>query len=357
MANILGKRFTVHIFGQSHAPSIGAVIEGLPVGFTPDWDRVRAFMLRRAPGNSALATARKEADLPEILSGLNEKGETCGAPLAMRIVNGDHHSSDYEKLKAVPRPGHADAAAFIKFGGHNDIRGGGQFSGRLTAPLCFAGALALQLLEAKGIRVKAHICEIAGIRDDALDAANPNLSAISQEGLSVVSSDAGKKMEEAILNARKNCDSVGGIIECFVTGIPAGLGDPMFDGVENQLAQALFGIPGVKGVEFGAGFEAARMKGSEHNDPFCIDDHQLRTKGNHHGGILGGISTGMPLIVRMAVKPTPSIGLEQDSVNLYKNENAPLAVTGRHDPCITPRAVPVMEAAVACVIYDLILQK
>lgn len=357
MANILGNHFSVHLFGQSHAPSVGAVIEGLPAGFRPDWNRVQSFMARRAPGNSALSTARKEADLPEILSGLNEHGETCGAPLAIRIVNGDHHSGDYEQLKSTPRPGHADAAAFLKYNGHHDLRGGGQFSGRLTAPLCFAGALALQLLEAKGICVKAHISEIAGIRDNAPDPSHPDLSSISEEGLAVVSANAGKKMEEAILNARNNCDSVGGIIECFATGLPAGLGDPMFEGVENQLAQALFGIPGVKGVEFGTGFDAAKMKGSEHNDAFMFENGTLKTETNHHGGILGGITTGMPLIVRMAVKPTPSIAKAQKSVNLLTKESASLSVSGRHDPCIVPRAVPVMEAAVACVIYDLLLTK
>lgn len=354
MANLLGKHFSVHVFGQSHAPSIGAVIEGLPAGFTPDWEKVDAFMARRAPGSNAMSTARKEADRPVILSGLNEKGQTCGAPLAMEIKNGDHHSVDYDQLKALPRPGHADYTAFLKYAGANDIRGGGQFSGRLTAPLCFAGALALQLLEEKGIRIRARIRSIAGVEDGPLDAVFPDLSAISSGSLAVVDEAAGKRMEEAVLAAKAKGDSVGGVIECFATGLSAGLGDPMFDGVENLLARALFGIPAVRGVEFGTGFAAAAMTGSTHNDAFCMENGAVKTKTNHHGGVLGGITTGMPLIVRMAIKPTPSIALEQDTVNLPLCENASLSIKGRHDPCIVPRAVPVMEAVVACVLYDLI---
>lgn len=354
MANLLGKHFSVHIFGQSHAPSIGAVIEGLPAGFTPDWEKVHAFMARRAPGTSAMATARKEADMPIVLSGLNEKGQTCGAPLAVEIKNGDHHSSDYDQLKALPRPGHADYTAFLKYAAANDIRGGGQFSGRLTAPLCFAGALAMQLLEEKGIQVKARIHSIAGIEDAPMNACAPALDAIASSGLSVVNPDAGKRMEAAVLEAKTRGDSVGGIIECYATGLPAGLGDPMFDGVENLLARALFGIPAVRGVEFGTGFAAAGMTGSEHNDAFLMEDGNVKTATNHHGGILGGITTGMPLVVRIAIKPTPSIAMEQNTVDLRTGENASLVIKGRHDPCIVPRAVPVMEAAVACVLYDLI---
>ena len=240
MSNLIGNRFRVLVFGQSHAPSIGAVIEGLPAGFAPDWDAVSAFMARRAPGGSALSTARREADAPEILSGLNERGETCGAPLAMRIVNGDARSRDYEKLRDVPRPGHADYPASVKFAGHNDIRGGGQFSGRLTAPLCFAGALAMQLLAREGVRVRAHIAQIEDVFDAPMDFAKPNLDAIAGEGLPVMDSAAGARMERAILQAKAEGDSVGGVIECFAAGLPAGLGEPMFDGVENRLARALW---------------------------------------------------------------------------------------------------------------------
>lgn len=356
MANHFGNRFHVQIFGQSHAPSIGAVIEGLPAGFNPDWDRVAAFMARRAPGKNPFGTSRKEVDLPEILSGLNEAGSTCGAPLAIRIENSNQHSADYEKLKDVPRPGHADFSAFTKFHGANDIRGGGQFSGRLTAPLCFAGALAMQLLEKKGIAIKAHIASIANVKDDVLDAVSPDLSAIKDDAFPTINLKAKEAMQNSILQAKAEGDSVGGVISCYATGLPTGLGDPMFDGVENRLSQALFAIPAVRGVEFGTGFAASEMPGSLHNDAFEMKDGKITTKTNHHGGVLGGITTGMPLIVRMAVKPTPSIAKEQKSVSLSAKENVPLSVTGRHDPCIVPRAVPVMEAVVACVLYDMLLE-
>ena len=357
MSNLIGNRFRVLIYGQSHAPSIGVVIEGLPAGFAPDWDAVRAFMARRAPGGNAMSTARKEADLPEILSGLNERGETCGAPLAMRIVNGDARSQDYAKLRDVPRPGHADYPAYVKFGGANDIRGGGQFSGRLTAPLCFAGALAMQLLAREGVRIRAHIAQIENVCDAPIDFAHPDLDSIQSGALAVVDPAAGERMREAILAAKSDCDSVGGVIECFATGLPAGLGDPMFDGVENRLARAIWGVPAVRGVEFGAGFAAASMRGSAHNDAYRAQDGRIVTETNRHGGVLGGITTGMPIVVRVAIKPTASIAQEQDSVSISRNENETLAVRGRHDPCIVPRAVPCIEAAVAVVLYDLLSER
>lgn len=357
MSNLLGNRFRVLIYGQSHAPSIGAVIEGLPAGFKPDWEAVYAFMARRAPGSNPMSTARREADLPEILSGLNERGETCGAPLAMRIINGDHRSQDYDQLRDVPRPGHADYSASVKFGGANDIRGGGQFSGRLTAPLCFAGALAMQLLEKEGIRVRAHIAQIADVHDFAINPARPALDAISSGELAVIDPNAAQRMRDAVLNAKSDGDSVGGVIECIATGMPAGLGDPMFDGVENLLARAFFGIPAVRGVEFGAGFAAAGLRGSEHNDEWRMDDGRVVTETNRHGGILGGITTGMPIIARVAIKPTPSIARQQQSVSLSRNTNESLIVRGRHDPCIVPRAVPCVEAAMAVVLYDLLSER
>ncbi|MDR0897758.1 MAG: chorismate synthase [Oscillospiraceae bacterium] len=357
MSNQIGNRFRVLIYGQSHAPSIGCVIDGLPAGFRPDWDAVQAFMRRRAPGNSPLATARREADLPEILSGFNERGETCGAPLAMRIVNADPRSADYEQLRDVPRPGHADYPAHVKFDGHGDIRGGGQFSGRLTAPLCFAGALAMQLLEREGVRVCAHIARLAGIDDAQANAVSPNLDAMLDGELRVFSAEAGERMRAAILRAKADGDSVGGVIACFATGMPAGLGDPMFDGVENRLARALFGVPAVRGVEFGAGFAAAEMRGSAHNDAYLPSGDGIRTATNRHGGILGGITTGMPIIVRAAIKPTPSIALPQMSISLSRGESEALAMQGRHDPCIVPRAVPCIESAVAVTLYDLLCQK
>ena len=356
MSNTLGNSFRVTIFGQSHSPMIGAVIEGLPAGFVPDMEAVAAFMARRVPGASALSTPRREADAPTILSGLNERGETCGAPLCAVIENSNPRSQDYDALRDVPRPGHADFTAWAKFSGHNDIRGGGQFSGRLTAPLCFAGALALQLLERRGIRVKARIAAIAGIEDAPADFARPPLDGIAAEGLPCLDAEAAKKMEEAILAARAEGDSVGGIVECFATGLPVGLGAPMFDGVENRVARALFGIPAVKGVEFGAGFAAAHMRGSAQNDPFRMDGARVVTEANRHGGSLGGITSGMPLVVRAAFKPTPSIGQAQRSVSLSGGEDAELAVRGRHDPCVVPRAVPVVEAAVACTVLDMLIE-
>lgn len=352
MSNLLGDSYRLMVFGQSHSPMIGGVIEGVPAGVEPDMDFIRAFMARRAPGG-ALSTARREVDAPEIVSGLNEWGRTCGAPLTFLIRNADHHSADYSNLRDVPRPGHADYTAAVKFGGENDIRGGGQFSGRLTAPLCFAGALAMQLLQEKGVRVKARVMRVAGIQDAPVDLANPELDAISDGVLPCVDPDAAAHMAEAIEAARADGDSVGGVVECFATGVPAGLGEPMFDGVENRLARALFGIPAVRGVAFGLGFEAAELRGSQHNDAFHMDAGRIVTDTNRHGGVLGGITSGMPIAVRVAFKPTPSIALEQQSVSLSRREDAPLHIRGRHDPCVVPRAVPVVEAVVACVLYDM----
>ncbi len=354
MSNTLGDKYRVQVFGQSHSPMIGAVIEGIPAGMAPDMDFITAFMARRAPGG-ALSTARKEADTPQIVSGLNERGETCGAPLCVLIQNTDARSRDYDQLRDVPRPGHADYTAAVKFSGHNDIRGGGQFSGRLTAPLCFAGALAMQLLKAKGIAIRARVHSVAGIDDAPIDLAHPPMEGLCEGPLPCVDADTARRMAEAIEAARADGDSVGGIVECWATGIPAGLGAPMFDGVENRLARALFGIPAVRGVEFGLGFAAAAMRGSAHNDPFRMSDGHIVTDSNRHGGALGGITSGMPLVVRAAFKPTPSIAREQHSVSLSRGEDAPLVIQGRHDPCIVPRAVPVVEAVVACVVMDMAL--
>ena len=357
MSNTIGEKIRVTVFGQSHAPSIGAVIEGLPAGMKIDMERVKAFMARRAPGQNALSTARKEADEPNIIAGLNEWGETCGAPLCMVIENGDHRSKDYSKLRELPRPGHADYTAAVKFAGANDIRGGGQFSGRLTAPICFAGAVCMQLLEQRGIRIGAHIASIADVDDERFtipdDAA---LDLIESHDFPVIDEAAGERMRQRILEAKAEGDSVGGIIEVCALNVPAGLGDPMFDGMENCLARAAFGIPAVRGVEFGTGFAAARMKGAEHNDPFYMkEDGTVATKTNHHGGILGGITSGMPIVMRVAIKPTPSIAKEQETVSLFKNENDRLTIEGRHDPCIVHRAVPCLESIMAIAISDKIV--
>ncbi|MBQ8963140.1 MAG: chorismate synthase [Clostridia bacterium] len=356
MSNTLGERYRVQVFGQSHSPMIGAVIEGIPAGVVPDMDFISAFMARRAPGG-ALSTARKEADAPQIVSGLNDRGATCGAPLCILIHNTDARSRDYDRLRDIPRPGHADYTAAVKFSGHNDIRGGGQFSGRLTAPLCFAGALALQLLKEKGVAIRARVHSVAGIGDAPVDLAHPPMDGLCPGPLPCVDPDAAVRMAEAVEAARADGDSVGGVVECWATGLPAGLGEPMFDGVENRVARALFGIPAVRGVEFGLGFAAAGMKGSAHNDPFRVESGQVVTAGNNHGGALGGITSGMPLVVRAAFKPTPSIARQQPSVSLSRCEDAPLVIQGRHDPCIVPRAVPVVEAVVACAVLDMMMDK
>lgn len=352
----IGRKIRLSIFGQSHSQAIGGVLDGIPAGMRLDMDGIQSFMARRAPGRD-LTTPRKEADIPVILSGTVDD-VTCGAPLAFMIGNTNTRSKDYSNLRDVPRPMHSDYAASVRFNGFNDIRGGGQFSGRLTAPLCFAGAIALQALDARGITVGAHIAAIADVEDDRFDPVS--VSAVQLRKLRLMmtpiqSDSAAASMRERVAVARADEDSVGGVIECAAVGLPAGLGDPMFDGVENLLARALFGIPAVKGVEFGAGFAVAKLRGSEHNDGFRVDENgEIRTVTNRHGGILGGITTGMPLLFRLAIKPTPSIGIEQDSVSLSKLENVKLKVEGRHDPCIVMRACPPVEAVTALVLWDLI---
>lgn len=357
--NTLGNKLRVTVFGQSHAAAIGCVVEGLPAGFRPDMDRVAAFMARRAPGSGAWSTKRKEADTPEILSGVVD-GVLCGAPVSAVIHNSDQHSKDYEGLRRTPRPSHADYTAWVKYGESYDIRGGGQFSGRLTAPLCFAGALALQVLEQRGITVAGHIAAIAGIQDEVPDFVRvdrESLLALAGKPFPVFSDSAGADMVHAIETVRMESDSVGGVIRCFALGLPAGVGEPMFGGVENCLAAALFGIPAVRGVSFGEGFAAAAMRGSQHNDPFVTDGDTVRTRTNHAGGVLGGITTGMPLVVNVAIKPTASIAQEQDTVDLKTMTNTTLTIHGRHDPCIVPRALPVVEAVTALTLLDMMLEE
>lgn len=337
------------IFGQSHSPAIGVTVEGLPTGFAPDFEELSRFMARRAPGRNAYSTPRKEDDIPEFLSGLQD-GKTCGAPLTAIIRNNNTRSKDYDELRVKPRPGHADYTAQVKFGGTQDYRGGGHFSGRLTAPLCIVGGLCKQLLAQEGITIISRIAEIAGVCDHG-----ELLSSAADKPFPVVDNAAGEAMQQAILAAKAEGDSVGGVIECAILGAPAGLGDPMFGGMENRISQLVFGIPAVKGIAFGAGFAAAQMRGSENNDPFAMCDGKVITKTNHCGGILGGITNGMPIVFKAAVKPTPSIGIEQDTVNLSTMENDKLTVVGRHDPCIVPRAVPCVEAAAAIAVYDALL--
>ena len=355
MASQFGTKVKVIIFGESHGAAIGVVIDGLPAGEAVDLDTLARFMARRAPGQGAHTTSRREADQVQVLAGLTG-GMTNGAPFAAVIENTNTRSGDYQGLMDTPRPGHADYTAYVKYGGHNDIRGGGHFSGRLTAPLCIAGGIALQILARRGVQIGAHIASIHGVCDAPLDFANPDLDALSRAAarpLATISEDAGVRMLAEIEKARESQDSVGGVIECVAVGLPAGLGAPMADGVENRIAAAVFGIPAVRGIEFGAGFAAAGMTGSEHNDPFIMENGRVRTATNRHGGVLGGITSGMPLVFRAAVKPTPSIAREQDTVSLVSGTPAKLAVHGRHDPCIVPRAVPCVEAATAITLLDL----
>ena len=349
MSSSYGENLHLTIFGQSHAPAIGVTLEGIPAGQRIDFEELQRFLDRRAPGRSEFATPRKEADRPEFLSGLVED-VTCGAPLTAIIRNTNTRSGDYRNLAVVPRPGHADYTAAVKYGGAQDTAGGGHFSGRLTAALCIAGGICLQLLRREGIEIVSRIAAIAGVEDSG------ELTASTAEKAFPVVDDArGAKMREAIAAAKAEGDSVGGVVEVAAFGVPVGLGEPMFGGMENRIAGIVFGIPAVKGLEFGEGFGAARLRGSENNDEFCIRDGKIGTITNHCGGILGGITDGMPLRFCAAVKPTPSIFKPQRSVNLETMEQTTLQIQGRHDPCIVPRAVPVMEAAAAIAIYDALL--
>lgn len=354
MSSTFGNALKITIFGQSHAPAIGVCMEGFPAGFTPDFDELNAFLARRAPGQGAYTTARREPDRPEFLAGL-VRGHTCGAPVTAIIRNTDTRSGDYAAFTDVPRPSHADYPAQVKWQGAQDSSGGGHFSGRLTAPLCIAGGLCLQYLHARGIEITAHIERIGAAQDRRFTPTQPET--LAKAKLPVLDPDSAEAMLAQIAAAKAEGDSVGGCIECAVIGLPAGLGSPMFGGMENRLAQILFGIPAVKGVEFGSGFACAGMRGSEHNDPYFMQDGAVRTRTNHAGGILGGLTTAMPVIFRVAVKPTPSIARPQESVSLQRGEDAVLEIHGRHDPCIVPRAVPCVEAAAAIAILDALLEE
>ena len=357
MSSEFGNILRVSVFGQSHGTAVGVVVDGLPAGEAIDLEELQRFLDRRRPGTGPLSTARKETDVPEFLSGL-EGGKTCGAPLCAVIKNADQHSKDYGELADKPRPGHADFTAWAKWGGRADMRGGGHFSGRMTAPLCVDGGIAKQILARRGIFVGAHLASVAGICDRPfpLHPTAALFEEVAAKPFPVLDEAAGERMRAAILEAKNDLDSVGGVIECAAAGLPAGLGEPMFGGVENRLAAALFGIPAVKGVEFGEGFRAAELRGSENNDPFTVEDGEIRAETNRAGGILGGITTGMPLVLRAAVKPTPSIGRPQKTVRLSAMEASELTVHGRHDPCIAHRAVPVVEAVTAAVLLDMLLE-
>jgi chorismate synthase len=354
MSNTFGEVLRLSIFGESHGAAIGAVLDGLPPGETIDWDGVRKEMERRAPARNALSTARKEKDAFEIESGYFND-HTTGTPLCVMIRNSDQHSRDYEELRHVMRPGHADYTGRVRYDGYNDYRGGGHFSGRLTAPLVFAGAIAQQILARRGVTVGAHILQICSIMDlpfSPLGEQTERLLSLKDKMLPVLDDRRAGLMEQAILQAKNEINSVGGIIECMATGLPPGLGNPFFDSIESRLSHMLFSVPAVKGLEFGDGFALAYMNGSEANDAMRYDGDQVKTETNHNGGILGGITNGMPVLFRLVIKPTASIGQKQKTVDIDTKENCVLEIKGRHDPCIVQRAVPVIEAVTAWTLLD-----
>lgn len=357
MSGVWGNKVQVSIFGESHGKAIGIVIDGLEPGIEIDMEAVNKEMARRAPGKNKFSTQRKEGDEVQIVSGFFN-GKTTGTPLTAFIWNSDQHSSDYSNIKDTPRPGHADYTGFVKYNGFNDYRGGGHFSGRITAPLVFAGAVAKQILAKKNIVIGSHILSIHNVKEEYFDKVNVNeatLKSLINKEFPVLDDEKGLKMKEAILGAKDELNSVGGVIECCALNLPAGLGDPFFDSVESTLSHLLFSVPAVKGVEFGLGFDITKLKGSETNDEYYYDeDRNIKTYTNNNGGILGGITNGMPLIFRAAIKPTPSIYKQQRTVNLKTKENDDIAIAGRHDPCITLRAVPVIEAVCAIGILDII---
>ena len=359
MSSEIGTRVKLSIFGESHGEMIGCTLHDLPAGEAIDMDAVAAQMARRAPGNDPTATARRETDEPRVVSGLYG-GVTTGTPLTAVIVNENTRSIDYAAQLTVPRPGHADYTGKVRYRGANDGRGGGHFSGRLTAPLVFAGAVCRQILARRGITIGAHILQIGGVRDTAFDPLRVHplqLEELSQQPFALIDSTKEAAMRQEVDAAKRAADSVGGIIELAVTGLPIGIGSPMFGGVENVLSPLIFGIPAVKGLEFGDGFALAAMRGSAANDSMHYDDNgALGLMSNHNGGILGGITDGAPLILRAVIKPTPSIAQVQASVDIENEKNTTTVICGRHDPCIVPRAVTVREAAAAAAVYDLILE-
>ncbi len=355
--NVWGEKFKISIFGESHGEGIGIVIDGIPSGTILDMDEINREMKRRAPGQSSFSTPRAEKDEVKILSGFYN-GKTTGTPLAGVILNTNTISRDY--TPELLRPGHADYTGFSKYGESHDYRGGGHFSGRLTAPLVFAGAIAKQVLAKEGIKIGAHISKLGGISDIAFDMTRitaDTLEVVSHKYFPTIDTEAGDKMQEYILEKKKELNSVGGIIECGIVGLPVGLGEPFFGSVESRISSIMFSIPAVKGIEFGAGFGFAEMTGKDANDPFYIEDGNIKTQSNNNGGINGGITNGMPVVFQLAIKPTASISIPQKSVNIKTMENTEFTVKGRHDPCIAHRAVPVVEAGAAIAILDMLKLK
>jgi len=356
MSGVWGKNIKFSIFGESHGKAIGITIDGLKPGIGLDLQKINTEMARRAPGKNRLSTPRDEGDSFQILSGFFN-GRTTGTPLCAVIYNSDQHSGDYEKSKNLMRPSHGDFPGHVKYKGFNDYRGGGHFSGRLTASLVFAGAVSRQILEQQCIVIGSHIKSINYIEDKSfgMELEEDGLRELGKSPLPVLDRSAGNAMEKAIIKAREEMDSLGGIIECAAINVPAGIGEPFFDSLESSLSHLLFSIPGVKGVEFGAGFDISKMKGSEANDCYCMVNGNVRTSSNNNGGISGGITNGMPVIFRAAFKPTPSIGKAQRTVNIETGKDEILEIKGRHDPCIVPRAVPVVEAVTAMALLDNIM--
>ncbi len=353
MSSTYGESLKLSIFGQSHGSAIGMTLDGIPAGLPVNLQELQEFLNRRAPGQNDWSTPRREEDTPEFLSGILD-GFTTGSPIAAIIRNKNTRSGDYANLKTNPRPGHADYTAQLKYGGFQDAAGGGHFSGRLTAPLCIAGGLCKQWLQEQGIRIGAHILQIGPAAAAPFDPIRPELDRVGQI-FPTLSGEAAEKFQAVIAEARSRGDSVGGMVECAITGLSAGIGEPMFGGVEGRIAQIVYGIPAVKGVAFGLGMDVAGAYGSSCNDAYTVENGTIVTTTNRCGGILGGITNAMPVLFRVALKPTPSIGQRQQTVNLSTLEPIPLEVQGRHDPCIVPRAVPVIEAAAAIAVYDMIL--
>lgn len=357
MSSRFGERLVVTVFGESHGPAVGAVADGFPAGFPVDPESVSGMMARRAPGRN-MTSSRRETDEVRFVSGVYN-GRTTGTPLCALIQNNDAQSAAYATVRDMPRPSHADYAARLRYGDAADLRGGGHFSGRLTAPICALGAVAADILKEYGVEVFGHLRSVGTERDDPVDLSAPDREALleaRQRAVPAVSSAVAERMAARIAQARDEGDSLGGVMELFITGLPAGLGDPMFGGTENRFAVALFGIPGVRGVSFGEGFDAAEMTGSTHNDPFTAgEDGRAVPLTNHAGGILGGITTGAPLVCRVAVKPTPSISLPQETIDLRTGKTETLIISGRHDPCIALRALPAAEAAAALTALDMML--
>jgi chorismate synthase len=349
--NSIGKEFIVTTFGESHGKVVGVVVDGCPAGLPLSEKDFQEELDRRIPAEPKIVSARVEKDVAKILSGVFN-GLTNGAPIALMVENKETNSSDYEAIKDLPRPGHSDYPARIKYGGFNDYRGGGRFSGRVTVALIMAGTIAKKLLSRIDIDVLAYTQSIGQVKTDKKFRAaeirkNKNAAATRCPDLACA-----EKMEEAIVNARKEGESLGGVIECIALNMPPGIGEPLFDSLDADLAKAVFAVPAVKGVEFGVGFGAAELTGSQNNDAFLLKNGKVATSTEHAGGILGGLSSGMPIMMRVAIKPTPSIAKEQKTVNLSSLEDATLSVKGRHDPCVVPKAVPAIEAAVAITLAD-----